>query len=547
VTDQWLYKVFGQEFGPISFEELQTLADIGILSNSDEVRPESAARWKTAETVAELGLKTSTNIAVAIDLELDSVTPTESARSDDWFCQMLGQELGPLSFRELVDYAQQGQVAADDLVKLGANGKWRRVGSIGRLVAVLPYQEQPTQVAPRSTNLGDSQEVEVPLAPIAAPLVTPSVPSPAALAELQEAEAALVKAQVACAPMIQAAHHQVSWASSPTCDPTWAVSINGVTEGPVSFAQVMEWAISGKLRPIDFLCQGRFGQYVPAAIVPGVFQAASLMKTVHEALNAARGRVAAARAAIPEGASVATLEVAKASSNIATEAVSIPAAAVATKEGQPNRREPSNEEESAKSKTVVQASVAEVRVVPAESTPAVITPVESHVSSAGFGGSSISRPIAVASAPRPRGSSERASSSSTMLETITSSGRNIAVVAGALILIGGGWMYMSGGAAADVRRYYALKEILDEVHSLREKKSTNFAALKKKAVKIGSTTAKTLAKQQSSRPSAQFLLRAARDELPKMIYGDLSVETAAEKKFVGQLSEAANALGLKTR
>jgi hypothetical protein len=89
--------------------------------------------------------------------------------------------------------------------------------------------------------------------------------------------------------------------------------------------------------------------------------------------------------------------------------------------------------------------------------------------------------------------------------------------------------------------------IVDEVHSLREKKSTNFAALKKKAVKVGSTTAKTLAQQQSTRPSAQFLLRAARDELPKMIYGDLSVETAAEKKFVGQLSEAANALGLKSR
>ncbi|MDB5345934.1 MAG: hypothetical protein JWP89_4311 [Schlesneria sp.] len=545
MADQWLYRVFGQEFGPISFEELQTLADIGILSHSDEVRPESAARWETADSVAQLGLKTSTNIAVAIDLH--SVTPAESARSDDWFCQMLGQELGPLSFRELVDYAEQGQVTADDLVKLGANGKWRRVGSIGRLVAVLPYQEQPTQVAPRSTNLGDSQEIEVPPALNTARLITPPPSSPAALAELQEAESALIKAEEACAPMVQAAHHQVSWASSPTCDPAWCVSINGVIEGPVSFAQIMEWAISGKLRPIDFLCQGRFGQYVPAAIVPGLFQAASLMKTVREALNAARSRVAAARSAISDGACVATLEVAaETSPNIATGTVSVPTVAVATKEAQSNRSESSNEDKSAKSTTVVQASVAEVNVVQAESMFAVTTPVESRVSSAGFGGSSISRPIAVPAAPRSRGSSERPSWS-TMLETITSSGRNITMVAGALILIGGGWMYMSGGAAADVRRYYALKEILDEVHSMREKKSTNFAALKKKAVKVGSTTAKTLAQQQSTRPSAQFLLRAARDELPKMIYGDLSVETPAEQKFVGQLSEAANALGLKTR
>ncbi len=545
MADQWLYKVFGQEFGPISFEELQTLADIGILSNSDEVRPESAARWETADSIAQLGLNTSTNIAVAIDL--DSVTPAESARSDDWFCQMLGQELGPLSFRELVDYAEQGQVTADDLVKLGANGKWRRVGSIGRLVAVLPYQEQPTPVAPRSMNLADSREVEVPRIPNASPVKMQPVPSPAALAELHEAEAALTKAEVACAPMIQAAHHQVGWASSPTCDPAWAVSINGVIEGPVSFAQIMEWAISGKLRPIDFLCHGRFGQYVPAAIVPGLFQAASLMKSVREALNSAHSRVSAAQAAISEGTSVAMLEVAEqASPDVATEAVSVPTVAVVTNVGQSKRIESSNEEESAKATTAVQPAAVEEKVIQAESTPAVITPVESRGSSVGFGGSSISRPIAIPSAPRSRGSSERPSWS-TMLENIKSSAPTIAMVAGVLILIGGGWMYMSGGAAADVRRYYALKEILDEVHSLREKKSTNFAALKKKAVKVGSTTAKTLAKQQSTRPSAQFLLRAARDELPKMIYGDLSVETQAEQKFVAQLSEAANALGLKSQ
>lgn len=543
MADQWLYKVFGQEFGPISFEELQTLADIGILSNSDEVRPESAARWENADSVAELGLKASANIAVAIDRH--SVTPAESSKSDDWFCQMLGQELGPLSFRELVGYAEQGQVAADDLVKLGANGKWRRVGSIGRLVAVLPYQEQSTQVAPRSTNLGDSREIEGPLVPNLASSVAPPEPSPAALAELKEAESALIKAEEACAPMVQAAHQQVSWASNPTCDPTWAVSINGVIEGPVSFAQILEWAISGKLRPIDFLCQGRFGRYVPAAIVPGLFQAASLMKSVREALNAARSRVAAAQAAVSESVSVATPETSKASSKIAMESVSNPVVAIATKDAQSNRSETPSEEDSAKSASAVQASVAKERIAQAEAAPALVTPEENRVPSTGFGGSSISRPIAVPSASRSRGSSER-SSWSTILENIKSSAPILAVVAGILILIGGGWMYMSGGAAADVRRYYALKEILDEVHSLREKKSTNFAALKKKAVKVGSTTAKTLAKQQSTRPSAQFLLRAARDELPKMIYGDLSIETPAEQKFVGQLAEAAKALGLKS-
>lgn len=533
MADQWLYRVFGQEFGPISLEELRTLADIGILSAADEVRPESATGWAHAGTFRQLGLNGSTQVAVALDAYV--VAPTKSNAIDEWYCQMLGQELGPLSFCDLVGYAEQGQVTAEDLVKLGANGKWRRVGTIGRLVAVLPFQAQPVPITPRPKTSTDAPNSTVPVTANVAPSVAvPSPPTPAQLAELQDAELALTKAEAACEPMIRVAQHHMSWASSPACDPAWWASINSVIEGPVPFTQLVDWAIAGKLRPIDYLCQGRFGQYMPAGLVLGLFPAANLLKTVSEALTAAESRVAAARAAIPAVASLPVAKIAQPASLSAGSADATKPAPSAVATDSSERGEVSNATQPRQS-----PSPAETTVSREQPTPSAPIPTETRLPLPSFGGS-IARPIATSPAPRSR------ESSATIWEMITSSGRNLAIVAGVLTLLIGGWVYWSGGAAADVRRYYALKEILDEVHSLREKKSTNFAALKRKAVKVGSTTAKTLERQQSTRPSAKFLLKAARDELPRMIYGDLSVETPAEQKFVSQLSEAAKALGLKS-
>ncbi len=60
--------------------------------------------------------------------------------TDQWMYRVFGQEFGPLSFDEIRELAATGIVSADSDVKLGVDGKWRRAGSIGRLMAVLPFQ-----------------------------------------------------------------------------------------------------------------------------------------------------------------------------------------------------------------------------------------------------------------------------------------------------------------------------------------------------------------------------------------------------------------------
>src|SRR6202012_2606802 len=99
---------------------------------------------------ALLGNRSESNAAadsnLAAEADLDQMLGTGAAvatatkATDEWFCIIGGAELGPMSFEELTGYAQNEQLSADDEVKLGATGKWRRVGSIGRLMAVMPYQ-----------------------------------------------------------------------------------------------------------------------------------------------------------------------------------------------------------------------------------------------------------------------------------------------------------------------------------------------------------------------------------------------------------------------
>lgn len=143
MADQWFYRMFGEDFGPVPFEKLREMADQGTVGAGDEVRSTNSHRWVMAGSVDGLGLSSLNGGAVVATADNSDTTTDVSTNRvglDDWYCRVHGHELGPLSFEELVKFAEHDNVSADDEVKLGANGKWRRVGSIGRFVAVLPYR-----------------------------------------------------------------------------------------------------------------------------------------------------------------------------------------------------------------------------------------------------------------------------------------------------------------------------------------------------------------------------------------------------------------------
>ena len=305
MSDQWFYRVFGEEFGPMPLEKLKDLAASGTIQALDDVRS-NAGSWVPAVTIDELGLSTSERrslTAVATpSSDFDVVVP---AATDEWYYQIGGKELGPVGFDQLLEFATQEQLGADDQVKLGAGGKWRRVGSIGRLVAALPYAAVEQTIAPtarkpasrsadvirsvgQSPSRAASPSQAVTSVPAAAPVQAgPSVEATYRVAYEQAAvkvaESIIIQAEAAFKAAEEQALSMVAWATQPGVDRYWWGWCNAVEFGPVEFSQVMGLAKSGQLKPSDFVRNGQFGQFIPTSSLPGLLNAVATLAHAAEA------------------------------------------------------------------------------------------------------------------------------------------------------------------------------------------------------------------------------------------------------------------------
>ena len=164
MSENWYYRVFGEEFGPVSLNDLRDAATNGTLSSDDEVRPEALTMWIPAKAVREL----QDLYEVAVE-SASTVTGTMNAAAaspavtDEWYYRFgdnAETEVGPLPFDSIIELAKAGRLMADDEVRLGIDSKWRRAGNMGRLVAVLPYQTRRRNPGPVSTDEAP-QEAEV--------------------------------------------------------------------------------------------------------------------------------------------------------------------------------------------------------------------------------------------------------------------------------------------------------------------------------------------------------------------------------------------------
>ncbi|MDB5342771.1 MAG: hypothetical protein JWP89_1148 [Schlesneria sp.] len=157
MSQRWYYKVLGHEFGPVPLEELKELIELEAISSTDAVRTEDEHKWTVVSSVSALGFATQASRTLA---------PIVPSKSNEWYCLFLGHEFGPVTFEEIIHFAESCQLEASDQVKFGVEGKWRPVGSIGRLsVAIPPKAGQ--QLIPRKKRPET----------IVAPTIAPQVPS----------------------------------------------------------------------------------------------------------------------------------------------------------------------------------------------------------------------------------------------------------------------------------------------------------------------------------------------------------------------------------
>ncbi len=538
MAEQWYYRMFGQDFGPVSFDELKQLAELGSISADDEVRQSSAAAWSAAGSVTALGLSTSSGPKSILATIAEAPVQPAPSGANDWYYKFHGQEMGPIGFEEIVAFAEQGQLEASDEVRLGASGKWRRVGSIGRLVAVLPYHE-PAVPEPMPIK----QKSEAQPAPAVAPasLVVATAPT-ASSPIVQIPDEGLIKAQASYTATDQAARTLVSWALAPNVDPTWWGWIGGVERGPIGFVQIYELAVSGQLQASDYVKNGMYGQYVHAANVPGLFNAVSLIVQAKQALEVAKA-TAAANAA----------RVAKSNPVIATPAASVPAMPP---------RSAANLQTATPASLPVKKSSADIPVAPERVVPPKpvepVRPVEVRApepqpapvsprpaSSGGFAAPqpSYSRP---ATPSRPSMAARRDSGPGVfdaLKDPKVLGGIGAAV---ALVALAFGWQYLPLSSGKDLEIYRQAQALVTDVRAARAANSTDFSTFKTRAEQLKTKYVPDLKNEASNaRPVKQSLLFALRDEIPRMVNGNLAVESPSEKSAMAHLQEAAKRLGVK--
>lgn len=570
MADQWFYRVFGQVVGPMPLEKLRELADSGTIRALDDVRRDSSD-WVAAATIDELGLSTSerrTNSHIAT-MTLSDIEISTTTGNDEWYYEMGGQELGPITFDELLKFAEQEQISADDQVKLGAQGRWRRAGSIGRLMAALPYKPVEKTIAPTPANRHvDRHPPEITVTPQALPEPDLEATYRAAYedAKAKVAETILVQAEATYQAAEQQAQGLIAWSTKPEVDRHWWGWSNGVEFGPVEFTQVFGLARAGQLKGTDFVRNGQFGQYVPASNLPGLFHAVALLMQAKQQRDLAGTQAqAAAAAVVPPVTPVMAMKPVQTSAPVRM-----------VKEAAPQPVTPRRQSDAV---ITVSASAPKPRSNPeidtvlasnrAASNPSINTPDDTPVSpesirpnparstgypspmasTSGFGSSSsssygASRPVPVAKPYPKRSSASESTWFSDMLDTLKQPKILGAAVAVLLVV---GWVAMPKSRGADIKRYQALKQIHDQIQTKR----TSPGELASLQEKLSATAKKILAevKDKASRdePVKQSLLWATRDEVPRMIQAGFTVESPAEKSFAARLKEAAYELGLEKR
>ncbi len=118
--------------------------------------------------------------------------PANDQPADEWFCESLGQVMGPMSFDELIELGESGALDANDRVRCGERGIWKTVDCLPRVMRAVAVRSaihvDPAVVsATTQKRLGDAavaamaHPTEAPVEPVAeVPPLPPQIQQPPA-------------------------------------------------------------------------------------------------------------------------------------------------------------------------------------------------------------------------------------------------------------------------------------------------------------------------------------------------------------------------------
>ncbi len=187
---EWFCRVLGQELGPMLFEELQQMAKSGALSVDDDVRHGLADPWTQADR--RRGLKFSKKaapVAMAAHDRTSTLIPFGAAATKrEWYYEILGQMMGPISFNEMSKAFADGTLQMEDKARRGKAGAWSNVMDVPGIMstdakaAYLAAKIEASRPKPAPAPVVPQVKVEAPRTVAApappSPVATPAPPAP---------------------------------------------------------------------------------------------------------------------------------------------------------------------------------------------------------------------------------------------------------------------------------------------------------------------------------------------------------------------------------
>jgi hypothetical protein len=239
MDERWYYRSFNDEVGPFDFREMQTLACEGVIGREDVIRTDTARAWVKAKTIPELFLEKVVDDDLAALLSSvegdDSLAQSPRAkRNDECYCLLRGRERGPMTFEELGQLAQSGELQPQHNVRFGSGANWIKAGSI---VGLFQEVSQDDVYVASGAELSDSDSDVRPVTRAKSPAPTPKPHR----AEVRDSER------------------------------NWYFRINGNETGPLTFDAVFQLAQGGRLERTDELRCGLRSSWMPASSVVGLF------------------------------------------------------------------------------------------------------------------------------------------------------------------------------------------------------------------------------------------------------------------------------------
>lgn len=169
----------------------------------------------------------------------------------EWYCQVMGSEVGPLSQRQLVDMVRQHQINPEDLVRRN-NSAWVPAFDVKGLFEAAAKPPTP----PRSGASEEPSEVAT------------STPEPTAVASTaadeRPARPAAESSPKGDAPTrtgLPSAEEGVS---------DWFCIASGEKKGPLGFEELKALAVEGSLRGKDRVWRASWPKFQKAAEVVGL-------------------------------------------------------------------------------------------------------------------------------------------------------------------------------------------------------------------------------------------------------------------------------------